>query len=80
MGGSGEFSESSTKIAYLAFEQVVKQRQRYIITQVWNQMFLRIDLAMPTSLKNEMLSDNAKDGQDQQMGFQPSDTTGGVGK
>jgi len=80
MGGSGEFSESSTKIAYLSFEQVVKQRQRYIITQVWNQMFLRIDLAMPASLKNEMLSSQAKDGQNARMDLQANDVTAGVGK
>lgn len=80
MGGASEFSESASKIAYLSFEQTVKQRQRYLITQVWNQLFLRIDLAMPASLKNEMLSDSSKDGPDQQMGFQPSDMMAGVGR
>lgn len=80
MGSASEFSESSAKIAYLSFEQTIKQRQRYIITQVWNQLYLKIDMAFPTTLQNEMLSDQKKDGQNQQMNFQPSDITAGVGK
>jgi hypothetical protein len=79
MGGSGEFTESTAKMAYLSFEQTVKQRQRYIITQVWNQLYLEIDLAFPTSLKNEMLSDEQKD-KNQGMEIQPSDTIAGRGE
>ncbi len=79
MGGASEFSESSAKISYLSFEQTVKQRQRYLIMQVWNQLFLRIDLAVPASLRNEMLSDEAKDGTNKDMAFQPNDLMAGVG-
>lgn len=67
LGGAAEFSESSAKIAYLSWEQTVKMRQRYLITQCWNQLAVRIDLAFPASLQNEMLSDSKKDGQNQQM-------------
>lgn len=83
MGGAAEFSESSAKIAYLAFEQTIKERQRYLITQVWQQLGLRIDLAFPASLKNEMLSDENKDmsgGMAGQINFQPNETTAGVGE
>lgn len=80
MGSAAEFSESSAKIAYLSFEQTIKQRQRYIITQVWNQLQLKIDISFPTTLQNEMISDQKKDGPNGQMGFQPSDMIAGRGK
>lgn len=73
MGGSSEFTESTAKIALLSFEQVVKKRQRYIITQIWNQLFLRIDLDPPVTIKNELLTDTAKDGQNQEMNLQPAE-------
>lgn len=78
MGSSGEFTESTAKIAYLAFEQSVKSEQREMITQIWNKLNLRIDLAFPASLKNEMLSDENKDAA-AGTSFKQSDTTAGVG-
>jgi hypothetical protein len=83
MGSSGEFTESTAKIAYLAFEQSVKNEQREIIAQVWNQLQLRIDLAFPASLKNELISDNQKDssgGMAGQMNIQPNDVNAGSGR
>lgn len=80
LGGAAEFSESSAKIAYVSFTNTMRQLQRYIITQIKNQLLLTIDLELPTSIKNELISDTSKDGQNQQMGFQPSDFTAGVGK
>lgn len=73
LGSASEFSESSAKIAYLAFQQSVEDEQLDIEEQVWNQLQLRIELTFPASLQNEMISDTAKDGASQQMGFQPSD-------
>lgn len=67
LGSSGEFTESTAKIAYLAFQQSVEDEQLDIEEQVWNQMFLKIELEFPASLQNEMLSDTSKDGQAQQM-------------
>jgi hypothetical protein len=85
MGSSGEFTESTAKIAYLAFEQSVKAEQREIITQVWEQLNFRIDLAFPASLKNELLSDEAKDNtmggtMTGQLNVQPNEVTAGVGR
>lgn len=83
LGSSGEFTESTAKIAYLAFEQTIKNRQREIIMQIWQQLQLRIDLAFPASLKNELISDNTKDmsgGMAGQMNVQPNEVTAGVGK
>ena len=61
MGSSGEFTESTAKIAYLAFEQSVEDEQTDIEEQVWDQLGLRIKLSFPASLRNELISDTAKD-------------------
>jgi len=78
MGSSGEFTESTAKIAYLAFEQSVKDEQTDIIEQVWDQLYLRIKLTFPASLQNELLSDTAKDST--QGAAQPNEVTAGLGK
>lgn len=67
LGSSGEFTESTAKIAYLAFEQSVDDEQNEIEAAIWNQIGLRIELSFPASLRNELLSDIQKDGQNQQM-------------
>lgn len=80
LGSSGEFTESTAKIAYLAFEQSVEDEQLLIESQVWQQLQLRINLEFPASLKNEMLSDEGKDGTQGQMNIQPNEVTAGVGR
>lgn len=80
MGSSGEFTESTAKIAYLAFEQSVEDEQNNIEAQIWNQLGLRIELSFPASLRNEMLSDEAKDGEQGQMNIQPNEVTAGSGR
>ena len=77
LGSSGEFTESTAKIAYLAFEQSVEDEQQEIEEQIWHQIGLRIKLSFPASLKNELLSDQAKD--KTSGAAQPADTTAGVG-
>tara|TARA_Y100000310_G_scaffold343349_1_gene450544 strand:- start:2580 stop:3713 length:1134 start_codon:yes stop_codon:yes gene_type:complete len=89
LGSSGEFTESTAKIAYLAFQQSVEDEQQDIEDQVWNQLYLKIELTFPASLQNELLSDEAKDGAStpqapqpqapQPLAMQPSDTTVGIG-
>lgn len=77
LGGSGEFTESTAKIAYLAFEQSVDDEQNDFEAQFWNQVGYRIELSFPASLRNELLSDESKDSDNN---FKPSDTTAGVGE
>lgn len=60
VGGSSEFTEASAKIAYLAFEQVIEEEQLYIEEQVLSQLNLEIDLEFPATLKNEILTGQAK--------------------
>lgn len=80
VGGGTSFSESSAKIAYLAFEQSISDRRVYIEKQFYSQVGMKIKLPSPASLRNELLNDESKDGPDAQTGFQPSDTTAGVGR
>lgn len=81
LGSSGEFTESTAKIAYLAFEQSVDDEQNEIEAQVWAQLHYKIILSFPTSLKNELLTDESKDGVNaKQMNVQPNEVTAGSGE
>ena len=77
LGGSGEFTEASAKIAYLAFQQNVEEEQLYIEEQIGQQLGLEIELEFPASLENELLSDNKKDGAEN---IDQSETTAGAGQ
>ncbi len=82
LGGSGEFTEASAKIAYLAFQQNIEEEQLYIEESVLNQLNLVIELTFPASLENELLSDNKKDGAESAnpQAINPSETTAGEGQ
>jgi len=77
LGGSGEFTEASAKIAYLAFQQNIEEEQLFIEEQCLSQLNLVIELEFPASLENELLSDKAKDGD---QSINPSETTAGQGQ
>ena len=77
LGGSGEFTEASAKIAYLAFQQTIEEEQLFIEEQLFNQLGIIIDLQFPASLENELLSDNKKDGA---QNIDASETTAGEGQ
>jgi len=77
LGGSGEFTEASAKIAYLAFQQNIEEEQLFIEEQILIQLNLVIELEFPASLENELLSDKAKDGA---QNIDPSETTAGEGQ
>ena len=74
IGNAADFTESSVKIVYLAWEQTVEEEQLYIEEQVGQQLGLSIELTFPATLQNELLSDQAKDGTLQQNMQQPSQT------
>ncbi len=78
VGNSKNFTEASAKIVYLAFQQSVEGDQLYIEEQVLAQLNLEINLEFPASLENELLSDNAKDGDMTES--KPSETTAGEGQ
>jgi len=76
IGGSGEI-EGDSKIAYLTFEPTYKREIRELKDDLWNQLAIKLDFILPPSLKAELQSSEAAN--TSQTGFQPNDTTAGVG-
>lgn len=75
--GSGGSTESGGKMEYLAHEQVFEYEQRYLESQVWNQLKLRINLVSPVSMAENLMADEKKDmsasGMPQGLEIQPQD-------
>ena len=80
LGGSEEFTEASSKIGYLTFEQVYSREVEELKADIFNQLGYRIEINKPASIKNELLQSEGKKGEENRMGFQPNDATAGVGK
>lgn len=72
IGGSQELTQTAAQIAYLAFEQCIEEEQLYIEEQILSQLNIQIDLQFPASLQNNLLSDDRKDGTQQQQLNQPN--------
>ena len=68
IGGSQELTQTAAQIAYLAFEQTISEEQLFVEEQVLSQLNIEINLEFPASLQNNLLSDDNKDGtQEQQL-------------
>ena len=61
LGGSEEFTEASSKIGYLTFEQIYAREQKELESDLWAQVAIKIKFNKPASLQNELLSDQGKD-------------------
>ena len=72
LGGSSEFTEASSKISYLTYEQVYTRETTELEADIWNQLALRITFNKPASIKNELLQSEEKN--TGQTSFQPKDT------
>lgn len=72
IGGAQELTQTAAQIAYLAFEQCVEEAQLYFEEQVLAQLNLEINLEFPASLQQSLLSDNRKDGSQEQQLNKPS--------
>jgi hypothetical protein len=72
IGGSQELTQTAAQIAYLAFEQTIEEEQLYVEEQILAQINLEINLEFPASLQNNLLSDAAKDGTQEQQLNQPN--------
>jgi len=78
LGGSSDFTEASSKVAYVSFEQVWGKEQRELEMDLWNQMQLKIEFNKPVSFVDNSIQQQEASNQEQ-TGFQPNDTTiGGV--
>ena len=78
VGNAAEFTDSSAKISYLAWQQTIEEEQLYIEEAILSQLNLVIDLVFPASLEGELLSDKAKDVQT--GAAKPSDLIAGRGQ
>jgi len=79
-GATGGVTESSGKVAYLGFEQSVKDLQLNREEQIWDQLQLRVKFNPPASLMENLQTDQAKDGAMSGLAPQPSDLQAGVGR
>lgn len=71
MGGSQDYTEASSKVGYLTFEQVYMSEQRKLEQDLWNQLGIKILFDRPVSLKdNIQQSEAANTGQ---LGLQPKE-------
>lgn len=77
---SGDSTESGGKVGSLHFGNIIQRDQKYLEEQVWAQLGLKINLVPPETLASQLMTDTAKDGQNQQMDMQPSDMQAGVGR
>lgn len=57
VGNAKEFTDASGKIVYLAFEQRVKGRQKYVEEQLSQQLNVVINLVFPASMQSNSLTD-----------------------
>lgn len=73
LGGSEEFTEASSKIGYLTFEQIYLREQTELEADLWNQLAVRVKFNKPASIKNELLQSEQKN--TGQTGIQPTETT-----
>lgn len=71
LGGSQEFTEASSKVGYLTFEQVYMREQRELEGDLWNQLAVKVEFERPVSLKEQEQSDEAAN--TGQVGFQPKE-------
>jgi hypothetical protein len=71
LGGSQEYTEASSKVGYLTFEQVYMTEQRELEEDLFNQLGIELEFERPVSLKEQVLeSEAANTGQ---VGFQQNE-------
>lgn len=76
VGSSKVLTEASAKIAYLAFEQRIKEEQLFVEEEMLAQLNIEIKLVFPASLKNELISDEPQEPEvEAPTGVEPNDTT-----
>ena len=74
--GSSQSTESGGKVEMMAHENVFEFGQSYIEEQIWQQLYLKINLISPTSILSDLQTDQAKD--TGQMGMNQTEMKPGV--
>ena len=62
-GAGGNSTESESKTIYYSFEQICQNEQNFLESQIWNQLFIHIDLIPPETMGVGLQQDTAKDGE-----------------
>ena len=78
LGGSEQFTEASSKVGYLTFEQVYMAEQKKLEADLWNQLAIRVTFNRPVSLKEDIQSNETKN--TGQTNFQPKDESVSMGR
>lgn len=78
LGGSEQFTEASSKIGYLTFEQVYITEQKKLEADLRNQLGFILEFTKPVSLRQDVQDAESKNAG--QVGIQANDTQAGVGK
>ena len=55
-GGSVSLTDASSKIKYLAFEQIIREEQKELEEQILSQLNLEVTFPMTAMLENDMMS------------------------
>lgn len=55
-GGTVSLTDASSKIKYLAFEQTIREEQKYLEEQILLQLNYEVSFPMPALLENDMVS------------------------
>lgn len=75
-GGTQDYTEASSKVGYLTFEQPYMTEQRLLEQDILNQLGLEVKFIRPVSLKEDMVSSEAAN--TGQVGFQPNEMQTGM--
>ena len=72
------FTEAGGKVGFLTFEPIYTSEQTILESDLFNQLAFKITFNRPPSLQGTTQEDEQKNAG--QVGFQPNDTTAGVGE
>ena len=78
LGGTAENTEASAKVGVIVAEPVFDMARRELEADLWNQLAIKVTFGRPKSIMDNIQSEEQKN--PNQVGFQPNDTTAGVGK
>jgi len=61
LGGGQDFTEASSKISLVSYEQYWSREQTELAADLWNQIGFKIKLRKSVSIQNDLLTDESKD-------------------
>ncbi len=61
LGGGQDFTEASSKISIVSYEQFWSREQEELAADLWNQLGIKIKLNKSISIQNDLITDESKD-------------------